>query len=418
MKALYLTPLLATIVAGAMVAQALPTPAGAECGPARCRASQLIGFAITNSQNESLGEIRDIVVDGANRNIAYAVVRFGGVLGMGGKYFAVPWRFIDVTQRGSDETPRALLGLDERTLTAAPGFDKDDWPDMADAAWPRQVDDYYRRRSETEQPQGAAEPKGSAPDGTRGVDGPPGSVASLHRRLSRLIGMVVVDLQHKELAGVEDLVVDPTHAAIDGVLLSYGGVLGVGESLVLVPADALTLDHGKDVFVIACTRSDLEAMVPKDSKLPSLNDETWLTSGREKIAKAQKYLVPGNGDVPAVDASGAKSVRYADSYDHAAPVAIRGTIATVGTVRVGDGREQRARWRVRLAEGREVIVYGAPSSFAEQQALGLRAGSKIEVTGSTARYGSQTVLVAGTIAAGGKTATLRDEKGRALWLKE
>lgn len=417
MRTQYVYPLIATLMVGCLIAQSTASEATKRL-QARCKSSQLIGLSITNSQDESLGEIHDIVLDSTNRNIAYAVVGFGGVLGMGEKYFAMPWRLIEVTQRGAEQTPRATLGLDRETLKAAPGFDKKQWPDMANSAWAKQVDDYYQQRGEAARAEGAKEPKGSAQDGSRGVDRPPGSKQFMHHRLSRLIGMNVVDVEHKKIADVEDFVIDSNLATIDGVLLSYGGVLGMGESLVLLPADALTLEPSKDVFVIACTRKDLEALALKDGKLPLLSNDAWLTSGREHVLKAQKRLVPDDTDVTPADGSAAKSVKYADAYDVKAKETIEGTILTLGTVRIGDGQEQRARWRVRLAEGREVIVYGAPASFAEQEALDLRAGSRIKVTGSPAKYGSHTVLVAGTVEAGGKTATLRNTDGHVTWLRK
>ena len=84
----------------------------------------------------------------------------------------------------------------------------------------------------------------------------------------------------------------------------------------------------------------------------------------------------------------------------------------------GDLKEERIRMRVHTAEGREVIVYAAPVSCEDQQALGLRSGKVIEVTGSPAKYGTQTVLVAGSIVVDGKTARLRDDQGRVTWTKK
>ena len=382
------------------------------------KASSIIGTNVVNGKDESLGDIKEVVIDPNTGKVAYAVVSFGGFLGMGEKYFAMPWRLIEVRRRGAEDKPRAMLGLDKDVLKAAPGFDKANWPDMANASWAQQVDDYYRLRSETARPEGAAEPKGSAPDGTRGVDHAPGSKAFAHRRLSQLIGMDVVDQQHKKLADVEDLVVDSGRATIDGALLSFGGTLGMGESLVLVPADAMTLDHAKGVFVFPCTRADLDGMALQGGKLPALDNDAWLTKGREQCAKVAKGQVVVNGDVVAVDASGTYAVQYADSYDVAKTETLNGTIATIGSVRVGDAKEVRARWRVRASDGREVIVYAAPTAFSEQHSLGLRVGSVVEITGSPAKYGNQTVLVAGSVKTDGKTATLRDEKGRAVWLKK
>ena len=46
---------------------------------------------MVNAKNEDLGKIEDVVVDAGSGRIAYAVLSFGGFLGMGDKYFAIPW---------------------------------------------------------------------------------------------------------------------------------------------------------------------------------------------------------------------------------------------------------------------------------------------------------------------------------------
>jgi hypothetical protein len=70
----------------------------------------------------------------------------GGVAGMGEKLFAIPWKALklDTTNK------RFTLNVDKEHLGSAPGFDKDDWPDMADPAWQNSVHSYYGLRSYTE----------------------------------------------------------------------------------------------------------------------------------------------------------------------------------------------------------------------------------------------------------------------------
>ncbi len=426
MKHLILTPLLASVAASLVSAQQpqrkddtapIALAAGTR-GAARCKASQLIGCAVTNSKNENLGEIQDIVLDGGNQRIAYAVVAFGGFLGMGEKYFAMPWRLVEVSQRSSDDTPRATLGLDRETLKAAPGFDKAMWPDLADAAWTAQVDDYYRSRGEKTPSEAVGEPEGSGVDGGRGVDRAPGNKAFVHRRLSNLIGMDVVDTGRKKLADVEDLVVDTKFATVDGALLSFGGTLGMGEKFVLVASDALTLDHERNVFVFPCSATHLDAMALPNGKWPALNNEQWVLRCREACAKARSETNGTNGDVIVVDASREKAAPFADTYDGKRVETIKGTITTIGSVRIGDRQEERMRLRIRTSEGREVIVFAAPATFADQQALGMRSGKTIEVTGSPTKYGTQTVLVAGSLAVDDKSLVLRDDQGLPVWTKK
>jgi sporulation protein YlmC with PRC-barrel domain len=54
-------------------------------------AKSVIGRTIVNANYQDLGTIEDLVLDAGAGRIAYAVLSFGGFLGVGDKYFAVPW---------------------------------------------------------------------------------------------------------------------------------------------------------------------------------------------------------------------------------------------------------------------------------------------------------------------------------------
>ena len=60
-------------------------------GPKIMAADTLTGEKVVNPAGETLGEITHIMLDIANGTIAYAVLSFGGFLGLGEKLFAVPW---------------------------------------------------------------------------------------------------------------------------------------------------------------------------------------------------------------------------------------------------------------------------------------------------------------------------------------
>jgi len=94
-------------------------------------ASTLAGDSVRNSSGEDLGKVDEIMIDIPSGRVAYAVLSFGGVLRMGNKLFAVPWSLLAV-----DEDEKCfILDVDRKTLESAPGFDKDNWPDMADTNW-------------------------------------------------------------------------------------------------------------------------------------------------------------------------------------------------------------------------------------------------------------------------------------------
>jgi sporulation protein YlmC with PRC-barrel domain len=102
-------------------------------------ASTLTGDKVVNAAGEDLGKIDEIMIDTPTGRVAYAVLSFGGFLGMGDKLFAIPWDRLSL----DEENKRFVLNVDRAKLEQAPGFDKDNWPDMADAAWGSRIYSYY-----------------------------------------------------------------------------------------------------------------------------------------------------------------------------------------------------------------------------------------------------------------------------------
>jgi PRC-barrel domain len=99
----------------------------------------VIGSKVVNAQNEDLGKIEDLVIDAGSGRIVYAVLSFGGFLGLGDKYFAIPWNAfqLDLSEK------RAVLNVAKNVLENAPGFDKDAWPNMADSTWGTSIYKHY-----------------------------------------------------------------------------------------------------------------------------------------------------------------------------------------------------------------------------------------------------------------------------------
>jgi len=102
-------------------------------------ASTLAGDQVQNSAGENLGKIDEIMIDIPTGKVAYAVLSFGGFLGMGNKLFAIPWSAL----RLDEDEKNFVLDIDKQKLENAPGFDKDNWPDMADTSWGTRIFGYY-----------------------------------------------------------------------------------------------------------------------------------------------------------------------------------------------------------------------------------------------------------------------------------
>ena len=95
--------------------------------PTVLSASSINGTDVANAQGENLGEIKDLMINTNNGHVEYAVLSFGGFLGMGDKLFAMPWKAFSINTADKNFT----LNVSKEKLENAPGFDKDNWPTNA-----------------------------------------------------------------------------------------------------------------------------------------------------------------------------------------------------------------------------------------------------------------------------------------------
>jgi sporulation protein YlmC with PRC-barrel domain len=105
-------------------------------------AGSLTGNRVRNPAGEDLGKVEELMIDLPSGRVAYAVISFGGFLGIGDKLFAVPWQALTWNETGRE----FIMHVDRRELEQAPGFNPNRWPDMADPSWSSRVDEFYARR--------------------------------------------------------------------------------------------------------------------------------------------------------------------------------------------------------------------------------------------------------------------------------
>ena len=104
--------------------------------------SSLQNTTVVNTGGTELGSVTDLMIDPVNGTVEYAVLDFGGFLGIGDKLFAVPLQAFDIDRTNE----RFVLNVTKERLENAPGFDKNDWPSTADATFTEGVYDYYGQR--------------------------------------------------------------------------------------------------------------------------------------------------------------------------------------------------------------------------------------------------------------------------------
>lgn len=103
------------------------------------RSSQITGMAVSNPQGEKMGKIDDLLIDHSGA-VKYAILSHGGVLGIGNKLIAIPWRALKL-----DKEKRVLVvNVDKAGLEKAPSFDPADWPKVTEPESLKKIDIYYK----------------------------------------------------------------------------------------------------------------------------------------------------------------------------------------------------------------------------------------------------------------------------------
>jgi len=111
-------------------------------------ADQVEGTKVYNLAGENVGKVEDIMIDKVSGRIAYAVVGFGGFLGIGDRHYPLPWEKLtyDVPMGGY------VVDLDKRILESAPYYTDSEVAGWEDPAWGRRVYDYYGTRAYWDMP--------------------------------------------------------------------------------------------------------------------------------------------------------------------------------------------------------------------------------------------------------------------------
>lgn len=102
-------------------------------------AATLIGDKIKNREGETLGTLKEIMLDIQSGRIAYGVLESSSFLQMNNKLLAIPFRAFTINE--SDHT--LVLDVNKETIKNAEGFDKNNWPDFASQEWAQRTHSYY-----------------------------------------------------------------------------------------------------------------------------------------------------------------------------------------------------------------------------------------------------------------------------------
>jgi len=89
--------------------------------PQMLSALTVAGDSVRNANGDDLGRLEDLVIDVESGRVNYAVLSFGGYLGLGGKLFAVPWEALE----RDAESEAFILDIEKAALSTSPASEPD-----------------------------------------------------------------------------------------------------------------------------------------------------------------------------------------------------------------------------------------------------------------------------------------------------
>jgi sporulation protein YlmC with PRC-barrel domain len=110
-----------------------------EVGADAIEASRVNGTRVYNTDGDNLGHIYDVVIGKRDGRVRYAIMSFGGFLGIGEEYHPLPWEVLKYDERQGGY----VVGITIDQLKAAPHFGSANRPDWVDPDYGRRINDYY-----------------------------------------------------------------------------------------------------------------------------------------------------------------------------------------------------------------------------------------------------------------------------------
>ena len=235
---------------------------------------------VVNAAGDDLGKIEDLMIDLDNGRVGYAVLSFGGLLGMGDKLFAIPWQALSLRLHEHAFT----LDIPKDVLEKAEGFDKDNWPVTREEL--SRTYTYYGYQPYWQTVSGRTTQAGTSA-GAQGViesQGParPGSRENPEFLSADSIKSdKLVNRDGDNIGKFEELMIDLQDGRIAYAVLSHGGFLGIGSKLFAIPWQSFSLRVHEHAFVLNIPKGTLD-------KAQGLDKDKWPLT-RDELSRTYTY---------------------------------------------------------------------------------------------------------------------------------
>ena len=114
---------------------------GTMTGKPLIESDRVEGTTVYGSNGENIGSIKRLMIEKLSGRVAYAVMSFGGFLGIGEKYHPLPWHVLNYDQAQG----AYVIDLNKERLATAPAYALTDPIRWEDNEWRTRLDDFYRK---------------------------------------------------------------------------------------------------------------------------------------------------------------------------------------------------------------------------------------------------------------------------------
>jgi sporulation protein YlmC with PRC-barrel domain len=380
------------------------------------RASRVMDTKIKSPQGETLGHVADIVLTPDLDSVSYVAMSRGGVFGMGNLMYAIPWSALS---RGVNDT--FVVPITRQQLEQSRGFNQNNWPTRPSAAW--MVQDHQYLYGEEAGKSGGVFP----------------------RRFTRLRGTNAKGSEGKNVGDIRDLAIAMDTGRIAYTIVSYGGILGLGQKYAAIPQNAIRLEPAPNPAQVNASKAVVRANSFSPGQWPGLASPSYSQQiaaayGVAPAGTALAYVPPEEGTTavapaprtpptpparsttpPVSEAMPAAmaeptSAELTGTFDASTITTIEGTVMAIGKFQPTSGSEML--WlRVRPETGQPVLVNLGPRRYISTQDFYIVPGDRIHLTGSrvSATASGKQVFLATEITYNSHTLRLRNSTGTPLW---
>jgi sporulation protein YlmC with PRC-barrel domain len=209
-------------------------------------AKKLMGRVIHDSQDQKIGDLKDMVVDLESGHVLYGIVSAGGFLGIGDELTAVP-----PSAFTSSSEQKLTMNVDKEKLKAAPRFTKDHDSKLGDPEFVKRIHQHFAQNMGWE-----------------------GSFNNVHKA-SEVIGMNVKNTSDQKIGDIKDLGIDLPAGRVAFAILGAGGFVGVGEKDYVLPPNAFTLGSDKKSLVSGIDKEKLTTAPQFNNNWTQLSDRRF-----------------------------------------------------------------------------------------------------------------------------------------------